>query len=143
MGELDPHARPVERFTKLYRRKFRREQGFLENQMNNWMVRETIQHHCLEIPTSHPPGAHTKDAMLEFIAIFEPSNNQGWIRRNYYTITPSLVAKALRCGHHHKSDKQMCKEWIKDYSIKVVVRALGESMCYDGQAKWKNKKDKF
>lgn len=92
---------------------------------------------------SHPPAACSKDAVLEFIANFKPANNAVWIRGNYYHITPFIVDEALRCGHHHRNDEQICKELIKDYNTEVIVRALGESLCYDGEAKWQNKKDKF
>lgn len=53
---------------------FRWEQGFHEDQMNNYTVRETIQCHNQEILSSHPPGAEFKNAVLEFIANFEPTN---------------------------------------------------------------------
>lgn len=53
------------------------------------------------------------------------------------------MAKALRCGPYCSEDGQIVKDWIKDYDIEVAVRALGESLCYDSQAKWQKKKDKF
>lgn len=111
--------------------------------MNHWMVRETIQFHHLEILASHPLTARSKDIMLEFIVNFEPNNKRVWIRGRYYNITPSFVVETLRCGYHQWEDEQICKEWIKDYDTEATVRALRESLCYDGQAKWQNKKDKL
>lgn len=44
----------IERFTELYGRKFCGEQRFPNNQMNHYMVRDTIRHHIMEILVSLP-----------------------------------------------------------------------------------------
>lgn len=126
---------------ELYGRKFRCKQGFSEDEMNHWMLRETIQRHHLEILASHPPSARSKEVVLELIVNFEANKKRVWIKGRYYNIIPSVVTDALGCGYHHREDEQIYKEWIKYYGTKITVRALGESLCYVVQAKWKNKKD--
>lgn len=61
----------------------------------------------------------------------------------YYHITQAVVVEALRYGHHRRDVKQLANEWMKDYGTEAAIRELVESLCYDGQTSWQNKKDKF
>lgn len=62
---------------------------------------------------------------------------------DYLTITLQVVAEALGLRPVLSSDEKTMKEWIKDYSMKVVVRAVRKALCMPDQAKWKGKKEKF
>lgn len=50
-----------------------------------------------------------------------------------------MVAEALRCGPYRQEDEQIVKEWTKDYNTEATTQRLGESLCYDGQTKWRIK----
>lgn len=100
--------------------------------MTNWIVHQTIQCHNLHVLGSHPPSAQSKDAVLEFIATFDHGYKRVWIRGNYYSIIPAIIAKALKCSHHYHTNVQLCKNRIKDYNLEAIVQALGESLYYEG-----------
>lgn len=89
---------------------FRGEQGFPEDQMDQWMVGETIRHHHLEILANHPPVTRLKDVVLEFVMNFEPYWKRVWIREKYCNITPLVGAEALRCSPYHGDDNQLVKD---------------------------------
>lgn len=83
-----------------------------------------------------------KDAVLEFLANFNPGYQSIYTRGHHYPITPSIVAQALKCGHVLQSNERTYKEWIKEYSTEVAIRELSESLCLADQVKWLGKKDK-
>lgn len=40
-------------------------------------------------------------------------------------------------------DEKLCKDWIKNFNSDAPVWAFGESLYYEGQAKWQGKKENF
>lgn len=74
--------------------------------------------------------------VLEFITNFKPNQCRAYIKRNHYLITPRIIAEALESGQVQQFDKTTCKDWIKDYTSKVDIKTLEESLCWLGQARW-------
>lgn len=78
--------------------------------MHDWMVHDTMQCINLYILASQPPVMRSKNMVLEFITNFEPANRHVWIRGDFYQVTPTIIAQALRCESHLPGDKQLCKD---------------------------------
>lgn len=107
------------------------------------MVRDTIQQYNLSILATHRPCTRSMDAVLEFIANSKPNHKRVFIRGKNYNITPKMVLEALKLGLFFQSNERKAKDWIKEYNGEVAIKALGETLCWLGQARWQGKKNKF